>query len=864
MMAPRNMSRVHLACSSALLLTWLFDPSAAGQPGVSDYTFQTMTGRPDVGGGWYDGPGAEARFQSPQGLVLDSAGYLYVADSGNHTIRCISPEGEVTTFAGLAGQAGSADGTGGAARFLTPGGVAVGRGDQLWIADTGNHTIRRAAPTAEVITIAGAAGAAGSTDGEAAAARFYSPFDLAVDTQGNVFVADTENHSIRRIDTTSLQVTTFVGLSGTLGSTDGTGGNARFAYPTGLAFDRAGNLYVADNGNHTIRKVTPEGVVTTLAGAVGVSGWVDGPGAQARFQVPYDVAVGPGGVVYVVDSYNQVLRAISPEGVVSTMAGSPGKLGGSDGSGTEARFQYPSAATVDPTGTVWIADYGNQAIRRLALDGQVTTVAGAAASPGAEDGALGNARFSFPADVTIGPDGSLFVVEVGNQTVRRISPTGTVSTFAGAAGQSGTVDGVGAEARFFNPQGVAADLDGNLYVTDSFNHTIRRISALGAVTTVAGAPGTAGFADGTGSAARFYSPIGIVVEAGGTLYVADTWNHVIRRMTSEGTVQTIAGQAGASGSQDGVGSAARFNYPAGLALDTGGNLYVVDNGNHVIRKITPDRVVTTVAGGSGQSGGEDGVGTAARFNRPYGVAVDPAGNLFIGDTGNHAVRRIDPQGVVTTLGGLAGVRGGGSGTGAEARFSSPEGLAVDAAGTLYVTDAENHAIRVGYPSLTDEPVRVAMPADPEGTWHLDVANATTTSWSWRVVRRPSGTVSRLQNAQSRTPSLRPDSPDVFVVRLEGWAPSGRAAIRLLEVVSLEATRTPWIESLQVIEGGLVLSGSGGTPGGAFTVMSAEAITGPLASWTEAGSGVFSTHGKFVVVRSGGAANAVRFYRLQTP
>jgi glucose/arabinose dehydrogenase len=268
---------------------------------------------------------------------------------------------------------------------------------------------------------------------------------------------------------------------------------------------------------------------------------------------------------------------------------------------------------------------------------------------------------------------------------------GTVTTFAG--GTRGSADGTGADARFNYPERVAIDGDGNLYVADSNNHTIRKITPAGVVTTLAGTAESSGSADGTGADARFKYPEGVAVDGDGNLYVADRDNNTIRKITPAGVVTTLAGAAGSYGSADGTGADARFSRPIGVAVDGDGNLYVTDRNNQTIRKITPAGVVTTLAGAAGSYGSADGTGADARFSGPVGVAVDGDGNLYVTDSSNHTIRKITPAGVVTTLAGAAESYGFADGTGPLARFNSPVGVAVDGDGNLYVTDRNNHTIR---------------------------------------------------------------------------------------------------------------------------------------------------------------------------
>lgn len=1310
-------------------------------PASSVYTFTTIAGL--VGNsGSADGTANAARFNYPAGVAADSALNIYVADSNNHTIRKIIPSGSVTTFAGAPGTAGSADGASSAARFNSPNSVAVDGSGNLYVADTQNHCIRKISPLGNVTTFAGLAGNPGSADGIGSGARFYGPISVAVDSAGNVFVADIENRTIRSI-TPSGVVTTLAGLAGNVGSADGTGSTARFNDPRGVAVDNIGNVYVADTGNVTIRKIAPGGVVTTLAGLAGTAGSADGPGSAARFTNPYSVAVDMNRNVFVADNNNCTIRKITQTGLVTTIGGSALDSGSADGIGSAARFSFPFGVAIDAAGNVYVADTYNHTIRkgvpvaeesntppvississqttiaatpigplsftvsdaetpaanlavtgtssdpvlvpnaniefagsgttrtvtvtpdldrtgttqiaitvsdgslnstttftltvnpaplapsisaspqsqsvavganvtfavvatgtaplsyqwrkggvnisgatsstldlgnvsagqagdysvvvsneagsltspnatltvnepvntaptissivdqtaitgalvgalvftvgdaqtpatglvvtgtsanqalvpnasiviggvganrtvtltpvrgqvgtveitltasdgslsgttqfvltvepfpppgsgtglrgeyfngtnlttlrrvridpeinfvwtgttpdpelgypysvrwrgqiephfsetytfttvsddgvRLTINNQTiidhftihapatdtgtialaggqkvdvvldyfedtvgggaiislswssrsqpsgivpqsqlypepivntapsassiddvailegdtppsaeftildletsaidlvvtatsanqtlvpdanfaiggsgtsrsvtvtpnantigiaeialevsdgslssstrfvlavnalppvitvqpqsqasvdgtevtlsvtatgrpplsyqwqkdgvdivdatgatlaftsvtvsqeghytvivsnaggtlassppalltvdpaytwSTIAGVAESGGRVDGTGNVARFNHPRSAAVDGAGNLYIVDSGNSTIRKITSTGVVTTFAGMAASSGKADGTGSAARFNHPPSVAADSQGNLYVADPGNHTIRKITPSGVVSTLAGLAGSSGSANGTGSTARFSNPSGVAVDGASNVYVGDSGNNTIRKITPGGVVSTLAGLAGTSGLTDGTGNAARFTDPKGVAVDGSGNVYVADASNHTIRKVTPNGVVTTLAGSAGINGSADGTGSEARFNFPTGVAVDLAGNVYVTDLDNNTIRKIRPGGIVTTLGGLPETIGSADGTAAEARFYNPFGLVVDTAGSLYVADTSNNTIRKGAPfvgGLPNTPAEVLI------------------------------------------------------------------------------------------------------------------------------------------------------------
>jgi sugar lactone lactonase YvrE len=659
-----------------------------------------------IGGpGSIDGAGKDARFNGVSAIAFDAAGNAYVADTANNTVRKITPAGSVSTLAGLAGNAGSVDGIGPLARFSGPAGIALDAAGFIYVADTGNHTIRKISPAGSVETLAGASGSIGSSDGPGGVARFNSPAGIASDAAGNLYVADTNNLLVRKIDSAGT-VSTIAGLAGAAGTVDGQGAAARFNGPHGIAVDASGTVYVsdtwhfpqshADSVNSTIRKISATGLVTTLAGLAGTTGRGDGLGTGARFYYPGGVAVDGNGNLYVADTFNSLIRKVTPGGVVSTLAG--GTAGSTDGIGSAAGFLYPAGIAVDAGGNLAIADTGNATVRRIDSSNRVSTVAGLAAQYGNVDGQGALARFNGPYGLAADGQGNVYVADSFSATIRRVSAAGVTTTLAGVPGVFGSVDGVAGtaqslsgqstSAQFNAPYGVAADASGNVYVADTGNNLIRKISAAGTVTTLAGSAGQAGYADGQGTQARFNAPYGIALGRNGNLLVADTLNHAVRSITPEGAVSTLAGMAQVAGASDGAAGAARFYLPYGIAVASDGTVFVADSGNHAIRKISPAGMVVTVAGLAGTSGSADGPGTTARFNSPQGIALDANGTLYIADTLNATVRRLGLDGQVTTVAGVSGENGILTGT-LPGRLYRPFGVAVTASGTVAVSSGNS-------------------------------------------------------------------------------------------------------------------------------------------------------------------------------
>ena len=585
--------------------------------------------------GSIDGTGSAARFKFPKGITCDGQN-LYVTDNGNHTIRkIVIATGEVTTLAGS--WRGTIDGIGSAAQFYNPSGITCD-GQSLYVTDSGNYTIRKLViATGEVTTIAGLAGSDGSTDGTGSSARFYYPIGITTDGT-NLYVADTGSHTIRKIVIATGVVTTIAGLAGSGGSTDGTGNATRFVSPRGITTDGT-NLYVADTSNHTIRKIViTTGEVTTIAGLAGYFNSTDGTGNAARFFSPEGITT-DGINLYVAEKWNDTIRMIGiTTGEVTTIAGLTGSYGSTDGTGSAARFDTPIGIACDGQ-NLYVADTSNRTIRKLVIaTGEVTTLAGDGYDSGFNDGIGSAARFNSPKGITI--DGiNLYITD--QYTIRKlVIATGEVTTLAGLAYNTGSTDGIGSVARFSSPDGISTD-GTNLYVAESNNHTIRKIViATGEVTTIAGLAGSDGSTDGTGSSARFYYPTGITCD-GQNLFITDSRNHTIRMIViSTGEVTTIAGLAGSEGSTDGRGSSARFHYPSGITCD-GQNLFITDSWNDTIRMIVISTgEVTTIAGSAHSFGSTDGIGSAARFNSPEGIVyTDNA--FYVVDTGNHCIRKIE-------------------------------------------------------------------------------------------------------------------------------------------------------------------------------------------------------------------------------
>ncbi|MGP8199247.1 MAG: hypothetical protein ACLQU4_07080 [Limisphaerales bacterium] len=663
----------YLVCGSGFFVLLAWQVAAQTNPLV----VSTVAGLANFGSA--DGIGSAAKFLLPTSVAVDGAGNVYVADADNDTIRKVTSAGVVTTLAGTAQTPGTNDSPGSAALFYHPLGVAVDNAGNVYVADSYNHTIREITSSGVVSTIAGQPGIPGSSGGSArGGAQFRYPYGVAVDGWSNIFVADTGNSLIREI--TNGNVMTIGGSA-----------SPAFSYPYGVATDSAGNVYVADTFNFLIRRITPLGVVSTMGGS-----------ASPGFSYPTGVAVDSATNVYVADYDNQIIRVITPGGVVSTLAGELGLYGDGDGVYPQAAFHFPWGVAVDSATNVYVGDSGNGNIRKITRPSDVlSTLAGPDESQGVEgpvDSPAVIPRFNQPNGVAVDGASNLYVADTANNCIREVTPTGLVSTLAGSVnGVGGTNNGLNNNAEFYYPSGLCVDAATNIYVADYYNSTVRKIAPTnngGWVTaTIAGQAGVYTFVNSTnGANATFDGPYAVALDGATNLYVTDLGNMAVRKLTPSGTNWAVTTYA-----------SGQFNNPRGIAVDSSTNVYVVDSSNNLVYRIAPGGAATPFA----TSG--DGL-----YNSPKGVAVDSAGNVYVANTGANTILGIPRGGGLTTnIAGANGLTGSADGLGAAAQFDSPIGLAVDAASNVYVADSLNNTIRKGTPD-TAQTVVLTLTTSPDG------------------------------------------------------------------------------------------------------------------------------------------------------
>jgi len=581
--------------------------------------------------------------------------------------------------------------------------VAVDGAGNIYISDWGNARIRRVDSTGTITTVAGTGEHGNKGDGgPAVEAQLNAPTGLALDGAGNLYIADSGNHRIRRIDTEGI-ITTIAG-TGERGNA-GDGGpatRAKLNFPNGMALDGAGNLYFSDRRNHRVRRIDTLGTITTIAGSGGMKGYSGdgGPATLAQLNFPTGIGVDNGGNLYITDRDNHRIRRVDTSGVITTVAGTGEEgHGGDGGPAVMAQLSGPHGLAVDGSGNLYIAETPNDRIRRVDTSGVITTVAGTGETGhGGDGGPAVMAQLSGPHGLAVDGSGNLYIADTWNDRIRRVGTSGVITTVAGNGKRGYSGDGGPAVmAQLSGPHGLAVDGSGNLYIADAWNHRIRRVDTSGVITTVAGTGEEGHGGDGVPAVmAQLSSPHGLAVDGSGNLYIADTSNDRIRQVDTSGVITTVAGNGMRGYSGDGGPAVvAQLSGPRGLAVDGSGNLYIANTSNHRIRRVDTSGVITTVAGIGKKGYSGDGPAAAARMYHPEGLTVDGAGNLYIADNFNNRIRRVDPAGNITTIAG-AGDHGygGDSGSALQARLYWPSDVAVDKVGNVYVADTQNHRIRV--------------------------------------------------------------------------------------------------------------------------------------------------------------------------
>jgi uncharacterized protein (TIGR03437 family) len=639
-----------------------------------------------------------APLREPIAVALDANGNLYIADETDNRIRKVNSSGIISTYAGtgVPGYSGD-DGQAANATLSFPTGIALDAKGNMFIADAGNAVVRRIAVDGTINTVAGNGNPNYAGDNGLATSAQIDPVAVAVDGQGNLYIADGFNYRIRKVDTSGI-ITTIAG-NGTGGyvGDNGPALSAEIDFVTDLAVDSSGNVYLADLFNFEVRKIDTQGMMTDFAGGPFNMTYADGVPANTATMVPDGVAFDGSGNIYISDEnvYNSVVRRVDlSTGLIYTVAGS-GEVGftGDGGGALSAELDYPAGLAISG-GVLYFADVVNQRVRKVA-NYTINTVAGTGIR---DNGPASNAFLNFPEGLAIDRSGDILVADTGNAEAREFKAGGNINSVGQLLGGS--------------PFGAAVDQAGNFYITDeqpSFPSEIPHILQLtpGGTTSIIAGNGPDGFSgdDGPATLAVLNTPHGLAVDAAGDIYVADYGNHRVRKIDTSGNITTIGGNGKAQFSGDnGLATLAGMD-PFDLALDSAGDVLVVDQLNNRIRKIAPDDTITTVAG-TGMSGysGDGGPAAQALLRLPSGIALDAQGNMYIADEGNFVVRRVTAGGLITTIAGNGTLTPStGDGGPATAAQLDPFSIAVDAADNVYVTDSFNDHVRL----LTPQTVKAA-------------------------------------------------------------------------------------------------------------------------------------------------------------
>ncbi|GAB3998785.1 hypothetical protein GCM10028807_47400 [Spirosoma daeguense] len=679
-----------------------------------------------VGIGNLDGNPALNVSINATGCTVDAAGNILIADGKHDRIRKVTPTGVITTIAGLGfsignyTQAPGYTGDGGPAlnaHLESPKKVITDPSGNIYVAQS--NCVRKIAVNGIITTVAGNCNTSGySGDGGLATSALIGVFDFKMDNGGNMYLCDKFSHRIRKIDAATQVITTIAGVPGGgfyggYSGDDGPATSAQFAQPEAVAVDNDGNVYIADNGNHRIRKVAKStGIVTTVA-SYNVSN-------EASPFSPNSLAFDRSGNLLFGD-FGKIIR-INANGTLTKIAGMGGNSYGGDGvPALNAYFSSISDLFVDANNNILIADGGYVAsgfdnyIRRITPDNIIRTVVGNGTRFYGGDGyAASVAQLFEPTGVAVDRNNNILIADWRNYTVRKVSPSGIITTIAGikpsnanSNGSFGGDNGPATQAQFANPRALAVDNSNAIYLVD--NHRIRKIDTDGIIRTIAGTdtfPFSGGYAGDGGPAisARINTPLSVAVDAAGSVYIADAANHRVRKITPDGIINTVAGN-GTSGftGDGGPATAARIKYPTGVAVDASGNIYIACE--YRLRKVNQATGIITTIAGTGEDGigtyGDGGPATSAQIS-PYSCAVDNQGNVYIVGGSNvvyaqmddNLVRKISPNGIITTVAGTgySGYQGDG-GPATSAKLGSPISVAIDADGNLLIAERSNCRIR---------------------------------------------------------------------------------------------------------------------------------------------------------------------------
>jgi len=729
-----------------------------------------------IGGNNGDGQAATNAILDPVGIEAHGqpVSHLYISDSANNRIRRVDGvTGIITTVAGT-GQSGFSGDGGPAlnAKLGSPRDVTFDSAGNMYIAEQFNRRVRRVDLAGNIQTVAGNGGFSYRGDNVPATQTAVDPYSITVDSNNNLYIADFGNHRVRKVSPQGIITTVAgTGVSGYSGD-DGPASQAALASPSDVWVDSNNNLYICDYISSVIRKVDPSGIIDTVVGN-GLRGFSGDGGlaTQARLNLPYSITGDAIANLMIVDNGNyRVRRVDAPTQFIDTIGGNGTfTTSGDGGPATSAGISSPVGVAVDSVGNVYVSSHVASSdawsmedrVRKITPSGIISTVAGI--SNNGDGGSASNAIVD-PYGIRFGKGAfanNLYLTDRRNNQIRKVSGgTGLITTIAGNGGSGFSGDnGLAINATFGAPRGVATDAAGNVWIADTDNNRVRKIDTGGVIRTVAG-NGNLGYSgDGvSATATSLYFPYAVDIDAVGNLYIADRFNNRIRKVTPQGIISTIAGNGtAASTGNDGPASQASVASPTDVLVASDGSIYIVETSTHQVRKIRPDGIIVRVAG-TGAPGylGDQGPALNARLNAPWVIALDGDGNLYIGEQGNLRVRRVDAAtGIITTVAGTgtAGTLGDG-GLATEAQLLAPTGLAADPSNNVLIAQAGSFSVRrVVFDSVPDTPT---LPPTATATPTHTPVNTATFTWTHTPTRTrtPSPTFTPIPtNTFTRTPTF---------------------------------------------------------------------------------------------------------------
>jgi uncharacterized protein (TIGR03437 family) len=656
----------HMRTVTALLISFLTVPAIWSQT-TYPFVIKTLAGSNPTGD---NGPAKSALLEFPAAVAMDKAGNIYIADGGVNGIRKVATDGTITTISGI----GALD-------------LKVDAAGNVYGVD-GVNAAFKITPAGALSLIAGGTLGSGGDGGPATQAGLSFPAGIALDAAGNIYIADTFNCKVRMVNPTGV-ISTVVG-TGVCGRTgdNSIATKAQIAFPTSIVLDSAGTMYIGEYGR--IRKVAPDQTVSTVSG-LGTS-IVDGPATQSAVGTTIGLALDSAGNLYIADADNNRVREVTGLNIKTIAGKSTGGFSGDGGPASAALLSYPTGVLVDSKGNLYIADQSNDRIRLINTALTISTFAGANHFAG-DSGSATSALLNLPSHALMDASGNLYISDSMNNRIRKVNAAGTITTVAGTGVCAYSGDnGPAASAAICLPGQMALDSTGRLYFADTLNSVVRRIETTGVITTFAGT-GTFGTTGdlGPATAAQFELPVGLAFDAAGNLFVSDNYAHTVRKIGTDGKITAFAGSLEGFSGDGNLATAARLDTPGQLAV-SGSDLYIADTANYRVRKVS-NGIITTFAGSS-TCCSTNGLANGTYIGRPSGLAVDSAGSVYISEEDYDSVVKVTPDGKLAPVAGT-GDRGfsGDGGLASAATMIFPGGLSMDAAGDLYVSDKYNNRIR---------------------------------------------------------------------------------------------------------------------------------------------------------------------------